>query len=87
MDCDLQTEVASPEPSPAGFKRVNFLLSPRAHQELVRLSRYCNQSMTGLIRTGLSLARLAIEAEQRGERIVIVGNDGTPNRELILPMS
>jgi hypothetical protein len=43
--------------------------------------------MTGLIRTGLSLARLAIEAEQRGERIVIVGNDGTPNRELILPMS
>ena len=77
----------SEEFSSAGLKRVNFLLSNGAHQELARLSKHCNQTMTGLIRLGLSLVRLAVEAGIRGERIVIVGPDGTIRREIVLPMT
>lgn len=70
-----------------GYKRINFLLSPSAHEDLFRLSKKCNQSMTGLIRIGLSLARLAVEANSRGERLAIVGPDGSPRREIVLPLA
>jgi hypothetical protein len=69
------------------MKRMSFLISAAAHRELIRLSRDFNETMTGLIRIGLALARIALEARRCGERIVVVGPDGTPRKELVLPLS
>jgi hypothetical protein len=87
MSTLVKQEKGTTEEEVQGLKRVNFLLSHSAHEELLRLSRQCNQSMTGLIRLGLSLVRVAVEAGIRGERIMLAGPDGTVRREIVLPMS
>ena len=72
-------------PPPPETKRVNFLLSERAHGELSALSRRTRRSMTELVRLGLGLARLAVEAEEKGHRLVVVNAEGQPLKEIVLP--
>ena len=43
--------------------------------------------MTELLRMGLGLARIAVEAKEHGERLVVVNAEGHPDREIVLPMS
>ena len=41
--------------------------------------------MTELVRLGLGLARLAVEAEEKGHRLVVVNAEGQPLKEIVLP--
>ena len=66
-------------------KRVNFILSERAHSELVNLSRGTMRSMTELIRLGLGLVKLALEAERNGQRLIVTTAEGQPVKEIVLP--
>jgi hypothetical protein len=66
-------------------KRVNFILSDRAHSELVILSKETNRSMTELVRLGLGLVKIALEAARDGNRIVVTTQDGHPVKEIVIP--
>lgn len=69
------------------MKRMSFLISAGAHREMMQLSKSFNETMTSLIRIGLALVRIALEARRQGERIIVVGPDGTPRRELVIPVT
>lgn len=71
-------------PPPTG-KKVNFNVSTRAYEELGELARLTKRSMTEIIRLGISLAKIAIEAEQQGHKLVVTTSDGKPLKELVLP--
>ena len=66
-------------------KRVNFVLSERAHADLVNLARDTKRSMTEILRLGIGLARVALEAERKGQRLIITTAEGDPVKELVLP--
>jgi len=72
-------------PSPAVVKRLNFILSEKAHSDLVALSRETRRSMTDLIRFGVGLVRIALEAEKRGNKLVVVNQDDRAVIEIVLP--
>ncbi len=72
-------------PSAIIGKRVNFVLSDKAHSELVTLARETKRSMTELIRLGLGLVKIALEAERNGNRVVVTTPEGRPVKELVLP--
>jgi hypothetical protein len=74
--------------SPAGLqqgRRVNFVLSERAHADLVALSKETMRSMTELVRLGLGLVKLALEAERSGNKLIVTTTDGQPLKEIVLP--
>jgi len=66
-------------------KRVNFVISEKAYSELVSLSKETMRSMTELVRLGLGLVKIAIEAERNNQRLVVTTSEGTPVKEIVLP--
>jgi hypothetical protein len=72
-------------PTPTAGKKINFNISTRAHEELAELGRQTRRSMTEIIRLGISLAKIAIEAERNGHKLIVATADGTPVKELVLP--
>jgi hypothetical protein len=66
-------------------KRVNFVLSEKAHSELVSLAKETRRSMTELVRLGLGLVRIAIEAGRDGNRLIVADSTGQPIKEIVLP--
>ena len=66
-------------------RRVNFVLSEKAHKDLVSLSKHSMRSMTELVRLGLGLVKLALEAQQNGNKLVVTTADGRPVKEIVLP--
>jgi hypothetical protein len=75
----------APEPQPTAAKRLNFNVSEKAHAELTALSHNTHRSMTEIIRLGVGLAKIALEAEQKGHRIVIANSNGEPLKEIVIP--
>ena len=71
--------------TPLAGRRVNFVLSEKAHTDLVGLSKDSMRSMTELVRLGLGLVKLALEAQQNGNRLVVTTADGRPLKEIVLP--
>ena len=71
--------------SPVAGRRVNFVLSEKAHTDLVSLSKHSMRSMTELVRLGLGLVKLALEAQQNGNKLVVTTEDGRPLKEIVLP--
>lgn len=69
----------------ANGKRVNFVLSDKAHTELASLARETRRSMTDLLRLGLGLMKIAIEADRNGNRLFVTKPDGQPVKEIVLP--
>jgi len=73
-------------PSPAvQAKRLNFNVSEQAHLDLSTIAKESNRSMTDIIRLGIALARIALEEQRRGHKLVIANADGVPLKELVLP--
>ena len=70
---------------PATGKKVNFNVSTRAYEELSELARQTQRSVTEIIRLGISLAKIAIDAERDGHKFVVTTSDGKPLKELVLP--
>jgi hypothetical protein len=68
-------------------KRVNFLVSEDTYSELIGLAKRSNRSLTELIKLGLGLVRLALDAQRNGQRLVVLAADGQPHREIVLPPS
>jgi len=66
-------------------KRVNFVLSGKAHSELVTMAKRNRRSMTELVRLGLGLVKIALEAEQNGHKLIVTTADGQPLKEIVLP--
>ena len=66
-------------------KRVNFLLTERSYTDLLNLSKETMKSMTELMRLGLGLVKIAIEAEKRGQRLIVTTDEGVPVKEIVLP--
>lgn len=75
--------MATPVVSPG--KRLNFIVSERAHADLTTLSESTHRSMTEIIRLGVGLAKIALEAERKGQKLVVANSDGEPIREIVIP--
>ena len=71
--------------TPLAGRRVNFVLSEKAHTDLVALSRHSMRSMTELVRLGLGLVKLALEEQHNGNKLVVTTADGRPLKEIVLP--
>lgn len=80
----LKVKEDQPIGAPAG-KKVNFVLTERAYNELLSLSKNNMKSMTELVRLGLGLVKIAIEAEKQGQRLIVTTAEGEPIKEIILP--
>jgi hypothetical protein len=66
-------------------KRVNFILSERAHSDLTTLAESTHRSMTDVVRLGLGLVKIALEASRNGQRLVVTNSEGQPLKEIVLP--
>ena len=71
--------------SASAGKRVNFILSARAHSDLTSLAESTHRSMTDIVRLGLGLAKIAFEASRDGYRLVVTNSEGQPIKEIVLP--
>jgi hypothetical protein len=71
--------------TPVVGRRVNFVLSEKAHTDLVSLSKNSMRSMTELVRLGLGLVKVALEAQQNGNKLIVTTADGQPLKEIVLP--
>jgi len=67
------------------LKRLNLNLTLKAFEELQMLAQKSQRSMTELVRLGLGLVKIALEASSRNEKLAVVRNDGTPLREIVIP--
>lgn len=70
---------------PVVVKRVNFLLSEKTYVDLVNLSKETMRSMTELVRLGLGLVKIVIEAQRHGQRLIVTTADGNVIKEIVLP--
>ena len=75
----------STTPTSFAGRRLSLNLSEKAHSELLALSKETRRSMTEIVRLGIGLVKLAMEAERRGERLIITAPDGHPRKEIVLP--
>ena len=66
-------------------KRVSFILSERAYSELAAMSKRTGRSMTELVRLGLGLAKVALEAELENHKLIVTTREGNPLKEIVLP--
>ena len=71
--------------SEVGTKRVNLVLSEKAHSELATMARRNRRSMTELVRLGLGLVKIALDAEQNGHKLIVTDAEGRPVKEIVLP--
>lgn len=67
-------------------RRLNFILTERSYQDLQDLSNESRRSMTDLVRYGLGLMRLLIEAQKSKQRLMIVDESGKAIKEIVMPM-
>ena len=66
-------------------KRLNINLPETAYDELQRLSKLSNRSMTDVVRTALGLAKIAFEEERSGNKLAVVDRNGKLKKEIVLP--
>lgn len=66
-------------------KRLNLILSESAYTEVRNLAKATNQTITTLVRLGLSLVRIAMEEARQGNKLVITKASGEPIKEIVLP--
>jgi hypothetical protein len=66
-------------------KRVNFVLSARAYSDLQALSTAMSRSMTELVRLGIGLLKVVLEADQKGQKLAVINGDGEVVKEIVLP--
>jgi len=66
------------------WKKISLNISPEVHKELSELADAGKiHSVSEFIRRGIALQRFMIEAEQRGEKLVVTDDGGRILREVI----
>jgi hypothetical protein len=81
---ESKSDAAASAASPT-TRRLNLILSQRAYDDAALTAKAHNRSMTEIVRLGLGLVKLALDAAANGDRIVIADKDGNPKREIVLP--
>ena len=66
-------------------KRINIVLPETAYAEVYALSRSTKRSITDLIRLGLGLVKIAVEAYNDGHKLIVTKADGQAVKELVIP--
>ena len=83
MSSTLTAPITTPV-APQG-KRVNFILSEKSHADLAALAESTHRSMTDVVRLGLGLVKIALEASKNGYHLVVTNTEGQPIKEIVLP--
>jgi site-specific recombinase len=67
-------------------RRLNFLLTEEAYQDIQDLASKSQRSITDLVRRSVEdLVRVIVEAARNRHRMVIVDSNGHAVREIVLP--
>lgn len=72
-------------PISSASRKINFNVSERAYSELQNIAKRWHKSMTEVVRLGVGLAKIALEAEEKGHRLVVTTAEGDPIKEIVLP--
>lgn len=64
--------------------RLNVNLPPDVYEDLQKLSRETSRSFTEIVRTGLSLAQLALSEAARKNKLAVTDGDGRHLKEIVL---
>ena len=67
------------------YKRLNMKLTPKAYDELKALSNRSGLSMTEIMRTGLSLANLAMAEAERDNSLAVTNASGDVLKQVVVP--
>ena len=73
-------------PKPPVQRRLNFILSDDSYQDLQDLASQSQRTMTDLIRYGLGMMRIFVEAKRQRHRVMIVDDQGKAVKEIVLPL-
>ena len=71
----------SPQTTP---KRLNINLPPTAYNMLSELASRKGRTMTDVVKIGLSLAKVAMETENEGNKLAVVNPQGKVLKEIVL---
>jgi hypothetical protein len=66
------------------IKRLNINLPESVYDNLQLLATQSQRSMTDIIRTALSLVKIAIEANQAGNKLAVVDHYGKLQKEIVI---
>jgi hypothetical protein len=81
----MPTGTASARAGVSAGKRVNFILSEKAYSDLAGLAESTHRSMTDVVRLGLGVVKIALDASRNGYRLVVTTAEGQPIKEIVLP--
>ncbi len=73
------------ESAASSTRRLDFILSESAYRELGDLSRQSRRSMTEIVRYGIGLFKLAMEARRNKQRLMVVDGRGNVVAEIVVP--
>lgn len=68
------------------MRRLNINLPEHVFSQLQELADKSGGSMTSVIRNGLSLAKLAYQEIERGNKLAVVSREGKVLREIVLAL-
>jgi hypothetical protein len=66
------------------MRRLNINLPESVYDTLQRLAQQTNRTMTDIIRTALSLVKIALETDAKGNKLAVVSPDGKVLKEIVL---
>ncbi len=66
-------------------KRVNLNLAAKSYKDLDDLSVKTGRTMTDIVRFGLALAKLYLEEQEKGNKLLIASRNGKPISEIRFP--
>ena len=67
------------------IRRLSFILSESAYDELQELAHKSHRSMTELVRFGIGLMRVAEDAKKQKLKLMVVNEKNEAIREIVLP--
>lgn len=68
----------------ATMRRLNINLPESVYETLQRLARESGRTMTDIIRTALSLVKIAVETDAKGNKLAVVSPEGKVLKEIVL---
>lgn len=69
----------------AAIRKFNILLSDTAHREIEEIAADNGVTLTEVVRLGIGLVKLAMDAERNGYRLMTVNADNEAVMEIKMP--
>jgi metal-responsive CopG/Arc/MetJ family transcriptional regulator len=66
-------------------RRLNVNLPENVAEELEDIANKSHRSMTDIVRTALALVKIANDASENQQKLVIADQSGKPIKEIVLP--